>query len=338
MDKILTVVIPTYNMEAYLNRTLDSLVISDERMRLLEVLVINDGSKDRSSVIAHEYEAKYPDTFHVIDKENGHYGSCVNRGIQEARGKFFRLLDADDWFNNDQLEFFVDALSSVSDEVDVVFNNVYIHRKEAELVTMQNALYNHVYSFDEFDFRATHNHSYILGVQGITYRKALLENVHLQLQTGISYTDTEYGFYPLTKAKKFIFLECNLFNYFLGRDGQSIEYNVVVKNFDNFRKLSNRILPDYLKLASSMSATRKRNVLLFVYNAIIWIYLLNLRFLPEYDVHRMDVLKETEKYVRREKHLNWMMLAQRHKHIPYVLLWRLTGMRLSRILNFIGTR
>ena len=84
-------------MEKYLNKCLDSLIV--ENMNLLEVLIINDGSKDNSSNIAHVYENKYPNTFRVIDKENGNYGSCINRGIKEAKGKYIKVLDADDSFN-----------------------------------------------------------------------------------------------------------------------------------------------------------------------------------------------------------------------------------------------
>lgn len=83
-------------MEKYLRRCLNSLIIDEEGMKQLEVLVINDGSKDSSSQIAHEYQNKYPDTYRVIDKENGNYGSCVNKGIVKATGKYFKILDADD--------------------------------------------------------------------------------------------------------------------------------------------------------------------------------------------------------------------------------------------------
>lgn len=86
-------------MEKYLRRCLDSLIIDEDGMKQLEVLVINDGSKDSSSQIAHEYQDKYPDTFRVIDKENGNYGSCINRGLKEATGKYVKVLDADDWFD-----------------------------------------------------------------------------------------------------------------------------------------------------------------------------------------------------------------------------------------------
>ena len=90
-------------MEKYLDKCLTSLIVSDDKMPLLEVLVINDGSKDRSSEIAHSYEQKYPQTFRVIDKENGNYGSCINRGLKEATGKYVKVLDADDWFDTNNL-------------------------------------------------------------------------------------------------------------------------------------------------------------------------------------------------------------------------------------------
>lgn len=114
MNKILTIIIPTYNMEKYLRRCLDSLIIDEDGMKQLEVLVINDGSKDSSSQIAHEYQDKYQDTFRVIDKENGNYGSCVNRGLKEATGKYVKVLDADDWFDTANFTSFLDFIKKVS--------------------------------------------------------------------------------------------------------------------------------------------------------------------------------------------------------------------------------
>ncbi len=125
MEKILTIVIPTYNMQDYLRRCLDSLIVPEEQMKHLEVLVVNDGSKDNSSAIAHEYQNKYPDTFRVIDKDNGHYGSCVNAALKIATGKYFRLVDADDWVNTSGLIKLIDLLS-VHDE-DAVFTKFSLH-------------------------------------------------------------------------------------------------------------------------------------------------------------------------------------------------------------------
>ena len=119
MQKLLTIVIPTYNMQDYLHRCLDSLVLEDEQlMSQLEVLVINDGSKDNSSTIAHDYENKYPATFRVIDKENGNYGSCINKGLEIATGKYVKVLDADDSFDTSNFEDYLRFLNSV--EVDIL--------------------------------------------------------------------------------------------------------------------------------------------------------------------------------------------------------------------------
>lgn len=98
MENILSIIIPTYNMEKYLDKCLASLIIEDkELMRQLEVLVVIDGAKDRSSEIAHTYQNRFADTFRVIDKENGNYGSCINRGLKEATGRYVKVLDADDY-------------------------------------------------------------------------------------------------------------------------------------------------------------------------------------------------------------------------------------------------
>src|SRR5574344_1213565 len=113
MNKILTIIIPTYNMEKYLRRCLDSLIIDEEGMKQLEVLVINDGSKDSSSQIAHEYQDKYPDMFRVIDKENGGHGSCCNVGLREAKGKYIRFLDSDDWFDQKNFPKFIELLQAL---------------------------------------------------------------------------------------------------------------------------------------------------------------------------------------------------------------------------------
>ena len=121
MSKILTIVIPTYNMQNYLRRCLDSLIVSPELMGFLEVLVVNDGSKDNSSAIAHEYQEKHPDTFRVIDKENGNYGSCVNRGLAEAQGKYIKVLDADDWFDTKNFEAFMQFLEN--NDTDLVISD-----------------------------------------------------------------------------------------------------------------------------------------------------------------------------------------------------------------------
>ena len=123
MDKLLTIIIPTYNMEMFLKRCLDSLLLDDMTLLgKLEVLIINDGSKDSSSKIAHNYSEQHPCVFKVIDKENGNYGSCINAGLKVATGKYVKILDADDWFDNNQFLIYVKVLTSL--DSDLVLTNI----------------------------------------------------------------------------------------------------------------------------------------------------------------------------------------------------------------------
>ena len=106
------IIIPAYNAADYIEASVRSIL--RQSVGDFQLLVVNDGSKDSSSAIGHEYEAKYPQTFRVIDKENGNYGSCVNRGLKEATGKYVKVLDADDYFDTDVFEAFVHLLSEIN--------------------------------------------------------------------------------------------------------------------------------------------------------------------------------------------------------------------------------
>ena len=128
MHKTLTLVIPSYNMEAYLPRCIDSLGIDALKKVVLpdagtlgdklEVLVVNDGSTDKTSEIAHAFESRYSQIVRVIDKQNGHYGSCVNRGLAEATGTFIKILDADDTFETRAFHAYMHFLTEICGDGD----------------------------------------------------------------------------------------------------------------------------------------------------------------------------------------------------------------------------
>lgn len=155
MEKVLTIVIPTYNMEKYLDKCLNSLIIP-EYMDEIEVLIVNDGSKDSSLDIARKYETQYPQTFVVVDKENGNYGSCVNRGLKEANGKYFKVLDADDTFMTNNFFEFVKFLKSV--DVDLVMSDILIKDQEQGVrqVVEYNLPVGVTFSFEHFAKKMFH--------------------------------------------------------------------------------------------------------------------------------------------------------------------------------------
>lgn len=270
MNKILSIIIPTYNMEALLPRCLDSLIIA-ENFEKLEIWVVNDGSKDRSSEIGHEYEAKYPDVFKVIDKPNGNYGSCINAALPKCTGKYVKVLDADDWFDTYNLNQFIKDLSKY--DVDLVITdtrNVDIKRNINTNYRKKINCYNQVVDFKEAvkcpDF---------LGIQMhfITYRTTIFNEIDYHQTEGISYTDQEWIFSPMIRVRQMVALPYVIYNYLIGREGQTMDSNIFMKSishqiksqesrFNSFEKYKNTSIEHktYLlkQILSAISLTYSR--------------------------------------------------------------------------------
>lgn len=219
MNKLLTIIIPTYNMEKYLRRCLDSLIVDEEGMKLLEVLVVNDGSRDSSSAIAHEYQDKYPDTFRVIDKENGNYGSCINRGLKEATGKYVKVLDADDWFDNENFNSYIAYLSNV--DLDMCITN-YDIVSEAGRITKREKFHLPENQLLNIDGYCSTTEFGKIEMHAVTYRTQILKDISYHQNEGISYTDQEWMFEPMSYVKSFSFYEKVIYKYLVGRSGQTM--------------------------------------------------------------------------------------------------------------------
>ena len=147
-EKTLSIVIPTYNMSAYLCRCLDS-VTREDIPSSLELIVVNDGSTDNSLAIMQEYETKRPDIVKIINKTNGHYGSCVNAALKVATGKYFRILDADDWFDTNQLIQFLKKTETI--DVDLIITPRTEHFQDHTIAYSMKNLPSDILSKETFD-------------------------------------------------------------------------------------------------------------------------------------------------------------------------------------------
>ena len=125
MGKLLSIIIPSYNMEALLPRCLDSLLASGSK-EAFEAIVVNDGSTDGTLDVAMSYRDAHPECIRVIDKPNGNYGSTVNAALPEARGKYVKILDADDEFLPGSLASFIEALSGTDADMAVTHFAIYL--------------------------------------------------------------------------------------------------------------------------------------------------------------------------------------------------------------------
>ncbi len=233
MEKTLSIIVPTYNMEKYLRKCLDSLIVSDENMQRLEVLVINDGSKDSSSQIAHEYEAKYPQTFRVIDKENGNYGSCINRGLKEATGKYVKVLDADDYFDRAVFDDFLNHLKRT--EADLILNAGYRVDENGKELSMWSYSFPH----DEIiQYRFVRN----CKMHSVTYKTDNLREINYYQTEGVSYTDQEWVYWPMTTVKTICYFNLFLYNYLIGRPGQTMDKDIYLKSLKHELVVQKRMI------------------------------------------------------------------------------------------------
>lgn len=234
MDKILTIIIPTYNMEHYLRKCVESLILDDvEMFKLLDIIVVNDGSKDASSSIAHEYEKKFPDIIRVIDKINENYGSCINCGLKYGRGKYVKVLDSDDYFDSKSLEYFINKISHL--DVDLILSN-YNYIDSEGTITGQVSYpleENRIFTFGDLYYD---NSLLPIEMHAVTYKRKLLADVNYKQTEGISYTDQEWIFVPMLSVKNFAFVDVCLYQYLIGREGQTVDLGIYHK------KVADRII------------------------------------------------------------------------------------------------
>ena len=169
MLKILSIIIPSYNMERYLPYCLDSLLISHSR-NSIEVVIVNDGSEDSTLAIARRYSEEYPELFRVIDKDNGNYGSCINAALPLITGKFVKVLDADDSFDTANFEYFLEFLNGK--DVDLVLSDfTWVDSKRNKLKEITFSLGKTILSMDEACIQDCFKS---MEMHAVTYRTKLL--------------------------------------------------------------------------------------------------------------------------------------------------------------------
>lgn len=232
MEKILTISIASYNVEKYIAETLDSLVQSPA-IDDLEILVVNDGSKDRTVEIVKGYEEKYPQSVKLIDKPNGGWGSTINASLQVATGKYFKLLDGDDWFETKNIEPFIEFLKKA--EEDVVFTQytkVYEPKmdRELEVCTLPEL---QTLSISTIDAIAMHS---------VCVKTSVIQG-KIQITEHCFYTDSEFAVKVLYNAETAIYLPISVYDYRLGLGGQSVAPASMGRNFAQHEKIFKTVCP-----------------------------------------------------------------------------------------------
>lgn len=239
MRKLLTISIAAYNVEKYIEQTLNSLIIP-EILDELEVFIIDDGGNDNTASIARKYETEYPETFHVINKENGGYGTTVNWSVENATGKYIKLLDGDDWVDSHGLKILIERLRK--SEADVIVSNAILSEEgkaNKEMYPHCRVYDNKIMSLDEASKFP------VVAMWGYTFKLDVVRKNYKSLPKKTLYTDQIFVMRALENSKTIEFIGHPVYHWRIGRNEQSNNINSIRKHYNEIIKVANIIMEEY---------------------------------------------------------------------------------------------
>ena len=251
--KLLSIAIPCYNSQDYMEKCIESLLVGGEEV---EILVVDDGSSDRTAEIADAYAEKYPTIVKAIHQENGGHGEAVNAGMRNATGLYFKVVDSDDWVNKEAYISILKTLYELlrgPETVDLLISN-FVYEK-------QGATRKKVMQYR----RCLPQGKYLL-MHSMIYRTQLLHDCGLELPKHTFYVDNLFAFEPLPYVKNLYYLDVNFYRYFIGRDDQSVNEKVMIKRIDQQIRVNKLMVDAYIKCGNT---NRRLKAYMFSYLDII---------------------------------------------------------------------
>lgn len=260
--KLLSIAIPCYNAQEYMKKCIDSLLPGGEDV---EILIVDDGSSDDTAAIADEYQEKYPTIVRAIHQENGGHGEAVNAGLRNAEGLYFKVVDSDDWVDEQAYKVILSSIVELiggPEAVDMIISNFTYDKvgaKRKKVMQYRSAFpQNEVFTWDEV--RKLRKGHYIL-MHSVIYRTKLLRECELELPKHTFYVDNLFVFQPLPSVKNMIYLDVNFYHYFIGRNDQSVNEEVMIRRIDQQIRV-NKMMVDIM----SSSRVHNKNLRKYMLN------------------------------------------------------------------------
>ena len=244
--KILTIAVPCYNSQDYMEHCIETLLAGGEEV---EIIIVNDGSKDRTAEIAERLVEKNPTIIKVIHQENGGHGEAVNTGFKNATGAYFKVVDSDDWVNESAYLEILGLLREVvveGKDLDMLISN-FVYEKDG---AKRKKVMSYKMTIPEKEFltwdqvKAFKIGKYIL-MHSVIYRTQLLLDCGLELPKHTFYVDNIFVYYPLPYVKTLYYLDVNFYRYFIGRDDQSVNESVMISRIDQQIRVTESMIGFY---------------------------------------------------------------------------------------------
>lgn len=257
--KLITYAIPCYNSAEYMDACIES-ILACNRPDDIEIIIVDDGStKDNTLEKARVWESTNPGVIRAIHQENGGHGAAVMTGLENARGLYFKVVDSDDWLDNDANVAMLDKLASFDEPIDLMLvNYVYEHTVDNTQEVMK---YTRMLPVDQLFTWDDCGHfgltKYIL-MHSVIYRTQMLRDCGLTLPRHTFYVDNIFVYVPLPECKRIYYMDVDLYRYFIGREDQSVNETVMIGRIDQQLRVT-RIMIDSFLLERDVKSSRLRS-------------------------------------------------------------------------------
>lgn len=239
--KYISFVVPCYNSEEYMEKCIKSLLIGKDDV---EIIIIDDGSKDNTGKIADKYQKKYPNIVKAIHQENGGHGEGINVGLKHATGKYFKVVDSDDWLDAKAYKKLLKEVKKIDADL-IVCNYVYTYTdgRKDQTISFAN-VYDEkkLLTWDDIHrFKLTQYPS----LHSVMYKKSVLDKSNIDLPKHVFYEDNLFIYLPLVNTKTIYYLDLDLYRYYIGRSDQSIQESQMIKRSHHQVLVSEKVCTAY---------------------------------------------------------------------------------------------
>lgn len=239
-EKILSISIAAYNVEAFIEKTLQSLIVDSHYMEMLDILVIDDGSRDRTAEIVQKYCAQYPESIRLLSKPNGGYGSTINASLTIAKGRYFKLLDGDDWYDTEAIPSFLDYLQTAdSDVVLTPYYEIYENKDDEHCVDNHRSIPCRDTLIEQVNFEND------IQMHEMAVKTSVLRDNSVNISEHCFYTDVEFVFYSILYAQRVSRYPQAVYCYRLGLEGQSVSLVGIRKHYTDLLRVVDKIYREF---------------------------------------------------------------------------------------------
>lgn len=243
-NKLLSIIIPAYNMQAYLPHCLNSLLALPDTSSL-DIIIVNDGSTDNTPSIAQQYLSQHPHDITLINKTNAHYGSCINTALPIAQGEYVKILDADDWLDTTSLQSLLQTLPTLHH--DIIITPYINHYDDTNTQTLAHP---HLPTNQLTPANLLHLPKSSLPIfhASLTYRRQLLLALNYHQSEHVLYSDLQWTTIPMATFRSARYLPLPLYHYRRNRQGQSMDPAIRAAHFPDEITVQSHILTSLAQL------------------------------------------------------------------------------------------